>query len=173
MGELSAIFGDVYPQTPEEWEDAFRRDTNIDREIAFWRAIAQVYRHFNQDGTLDAEQRQETFHVIVACANNGTEHALKTVRLQRLAALAPRPLSLTWRASVGSLPDCIPLPYRQPDACESRSARVGPASCTNGHPLPHLGDRRSSTKPRREGALPCMLRLVLPAGREGPVLITP
>jgi hypothetical protein len=68
-----------------EWEDGFRRDTNIDREIAFWCAIAQVYCHFSQDGTLDAEQRQETFDVILACANNGTEHALRTVSLRRLA----------------------------------------------------------------------------------------
>jgi hypothetical protein len=137
MGELSAIFADVYPRTPEQWEDSFRRDTRIDREIAFWCALAQVYRHFSQDSNLDAAQRRETFHVILACANNGTKHALKTVSLHHLAL----PRAQAW---VGSLPDCIPLPLGQPGACESRSAHAGPASCTNCRPLPDLGDRRRS-----------------------------
>jgi hypothetical protein len=43
MREFAALFADVYPATADDWEDGFRRDVHMDREIGAWRGIAKAY----------------------------------------------------------------------------------------------------------------------------------
>jgi hypothetical protein len=69
---------DALPQTVEEWEDGFRRDTNPDAEIAFWLTVAEAYTHLTAGRPLSPEQKRDLLEVIFACLNNGTEYVLVT-----------------------------------------------------------------------------------------------
>src|SRR5262245_28030671 len=73
-------FADVYPMSPEGWEDGFRRDLNMHKEIGVWANIAGVFRHFTSGRDLSREQRKDIFDVVLVCFNNGPDHVLATVR---------------------------------------------------------------------------------------------
>ncbi len=85
MRQLAEVFADVYPITAEQWEDGFRRDMHIDKEIGLWCRMAQALQHFTEDGAQSLEQRREIYQVISACVTNGPHNALRTVSLRTLA----------------------------------------------------------------------------------------
>jgi hypothetical protein len=69
---------DVVPQTVEDWEDTFRRDTHPDEEIGFWQTVAEAYTHFAAGRPLSPEHKLDLLEVVFACLNNGTEYVLLT-----------------------------------------------------------------------------------------------
>ena len=68
----------MYPITAEEWEDGFRRDMNPDREIGMWCCMAVAFSQFADEFTQSLDHKKETFQLILACVNNGTNQTLQT-----------------------------------------------------------------------------------------------
>jgi hypothetical protein len=81
---LSETFAAVHPVTPERWEDGFRRDRDPTKELKIWVLLADAYLHFAGRVT-SADGRRDLFRLLLACANNGRDHALTTVRLTALS----------------------------------------------------------------------------------------
>jgi hypothetical protein len=81
---LSETFAEVHPVTPEQWEDGFRRDRYPTKELKLWVRIADAYRHF-AGRVPSADGRRDLFRLLLACANNGRDHALTTVNLTALS----------------------------------------------------------------------------------------
>jgi hypothetical protein len=82
---IKAALDDVYPNTHEQWEEGFRRDTNPEKEIAIWLNIAGAYKHFTDGRALSPEQKQDIFQVILAAANTGTGYVPQTARWRTLS----------------------------------------------------------------------------------------
>jgi hypothetical protein len=85
MQVFAEVFADVYPKTPEEWEDGFRRDVHVDREIAMWQGIAHVFLHFTEGRGYDRDQKNDIFRVVLAYVNNGPDRVLQTVSPRTLS----------------------------------------------------------------------------------------
>lgn len=71
LEDMHETLREVYPITFEEWEDGFRRDRTPENEIAIWRHIAEVYRHFalSDADTVSPEMRRDYFRLILSCSN--------------------------------------------------------------------------------------------------------
>ena len=80
MRSFHGVFADVFPMSPEEWEDGFRRDVNMRQEVSIWANIAGAFLHFTEGRQLNRGQRKDIFDVVLACFNNGPDHVLATVR---------------------------------------------------------------------------------------------
>lgn len=83
MVKLKAALDEVYNPTLEQWEDEFRRDLNMAREIVLWERMAAAYSECVAALGLTGPQRKECIQTILARVNNG-EHALETVKLEAL-----------------------------------------------------------------------------------------
>jgi len=64
---LATDLADVYPQTPVEWEDGFRRDQNPAREVAGWLHLSAILKVMTGRFSFNPEERKECFRVLVAC----------------------------------------------------------------------------------------------------------
>ena len=82
---LCKALSDVYPQSVEEWEDAFRGEANPKKEVQAWVSIANSFLHFKEELDLSPEERQEAFTVISLAYNNGPENVLLTFTPQALS----------------------------------------------------------------------------------------
>lgn len=88
MQFFSLALMDVKPLTPAQWEDEFRKDVNVDREIAMWQHLTVTYLGLIRDhACMDKphnlkKQYQDFFSVLLQCLNVPREHVLKTVELQ-------------------------------------------------------------------------------------------
>jgi hypothetical protein len=65
LRQIKQALDEVYPQTLEQWEDGFRRDRNVERQIALWLHISSVYRRFTVDKNLSAEACGDYFDVVL------------------------------------------------------------------------------------------------------------
>jgi hypothetical protein len=85
MGRLRETFADVYPRTPEEWEDGFRQDLNMRDQIASWLFMQDMFLHFTAGRDLDPDQKDAIFNVINAFVTNGAKHVLTTATHRTLS----------------------------------------------------------------------------------------
>jgi hypothetical protein len=118
---VSAIrdaFADVRPLSSDEWERGFYCDLRPVREICGWLQMAVAYRHFTrhlQPGPAELEKKQDVFQVILACVNNGPQHALATAsaptlsrkRIVQLVRAFSDPLS--WLDQARNYPEVVGL----------------------------------------------------------------
>jgi hypothetical protein len=58
---------EVHPQTLDQWEDAFRRERNAEREIAVWLVISGRFMAFVNAHQLSKAQRKEVFQLMLRC----------------------------------------------------------------------------------------------------------
>src|SRR6266446_6728011 len=49
MRQFSQTFREVFPRTPEQWEEGFRKDMHPDREIECWTKIGDAFNFFTRD----------------------------------------------------------------------------------------------------------------------------
>lgn len=63
---IAGTLADVYPRTIEQWEDAFRRDADPEREVAIWTHVAATFRKCTEGKPLSLGQRKEFLRVILA-----------------------------------------------------------------------------------------------------------
>ena len=63
--EIKGALDEVHFMTEEEWEDGFRRDTHLDREMAIWLHIAAVYRQLTEQADLNLEQKQKFLEILL------------------------------------------------------------------------------------------------------------
>ena len=85
LRKLVSLLGDVYPQTVEQWEDGFRRDTHPDTEIVGWLRLAAIYKEICGATRLKLSQKGELFKILVQCSVSPYE-SIRTV-------IAPESLS--------------------------------------------------------------------------------
>jgi hypothetical protein len=86
---MCAVFGDVVPGTPADWEGDFRRDLNPEREMAIWSDVADRYEHFARLHSLDLGRKKDLLRLIMNCTAPTPKDVLRHVRLGSLA----RPLA--------------------------------------------------------------------------------
>jgi hypothetical protein len=84
MAKLKAALDEIVPKTLEKWEEGFRKDTNMEREIQIWECIAEGYSKAVDLFKFTGPQRRECLAIILAVVNNG-QHALETVQLDKLS----------------------------------------------------------------------------------------
>ena len=83
--EIHATFAEHRDISLEEWEEGFRRDTNVEREIAYFLYAAEVYRLFTRDEP-DAARREDVYRLLMTCMIAPREsiwHVLKLSALTR------------------------------------------------------------------------------------------
>ncbi len=85
MRDFSKLFRDVYPKTPEQWENGFRRDTNPEREVEIWANIGGAFNYFTRGKKLNIHQRRDVFQIILSCFNNGCDAALECYQPKALS----------------------------------------------------------------------------------------
>jgi hypothetical protein len=74
---LSRVLAEVFPDTPEMWEDGFRRDLNPEREMELWTHVANCYEHFTQGQDSGLDRKKELFGLILRSMVWGPKEALK------------------------------------------------------------------------------------------------
>jgi hypothetical protein len=74
---LSKVFAEVYPQTPDQWEDGFRRDTHPDWEMGIWKDMADIFEHFVEAKGLDLDRKKELHKLVLLCVSSGERAARK------------------------------------------------------------------------------------------------
>ena len=82
---IQTAFAEHRDLSLEEWEDGFRRDANVEREIALWMYAGDVYRKFAADES-SAERRRDIYRVLVACMTSRPDsvwNVLKPTALSR------------------------------------------------------------------------------------------
>jgi hypothetical protein len=67
IGQIKVSLDEVFFQTLEAWEDGFRRDQHVEREIALWFHIAAVYKRCIADKETSFEQRKDYFNALLSC----------------------------------------------------------------------------------------------------------
>ena len=99
MKELMRMFkaklDEVYPMTVEQWEDGFRKDANMERELEQWANIANAYGYFGANAP--KHQRKEVFNIILSIYNNGPDTALECVRLNNVPRAQAEQIVDHWR----------------------------------------------------------------------------
>ena len=66
---LRTTLQEVFPQSMEEWLDAFRRDANPEAEIKWWERLTRCYRGYSDGRELSAEQKKALFSVVFKLGN--------------------------------------------------------------------------------------------------------
>lgn len=83
LRKIKTSLDEVYPMPLEKWEKGFRRDANVEREIALWLSIASKYDLHGAKAPKN--ERKEIFAIILSCVNNSPSKALETVQLENLS----------------------------------------------------------------------------------------
>ena len=66
---LRSTLQEVFPQSMDEWLDAFRRDANPEAEVKWWERLARCYRGYSDKRELSAEQKKALFSVVFKLGN--------------------------------------------------------------------------------------------------------
>lgn len=93
MQWLSSVFAGVNPLTPEEWEDGFRRDPNMEKEMATWVSLAVAYLYFTKhlsDRADDLPEKRDIFVLLLSCATSGPDAACAATNSTTLSQLRKR-----------------------------------------------------------------------------------
>lgn len=75
---IQSTFAEHRPLSAEEWEDGFRRDTNVEQEIALWIHAGSIYAAFTESEQNPA-RRKHYYQAVVACLTaspDGVKHVL-------------------------------------------------------------------------------------------------
>jgi hypothetical protein len=75
---------EVFPKSYEEWEDDFRRDVSVEREIGIWLRVCACLEEFGKRHQLSGEERKDAFRLLVACFNSTPTTVFGTVSLRVL-----------------------------------------------------------------------------------------
>ena len=78
--EIRSNLQGVYDQSQEEWENGFRKDRDINKEIASWWFLSSRFSAIRQSMILDAEEVKSLFNMMLQIMNNGSNHAENGVR---------------------------------------------------------------------------------------------
>jgi len=85
LREIKECVDEHYCRTIEDWEDGFRRDKDVEQEIAIWLRLARTYRQATEGKEMTRGQRRDYFNVLLSCVNNGREAALEVVQLSAIS----------------------------------------------------------------------------------------
>lgn len=88
MRYLVNVFSDVHPLTAQEWEEGFRKDTNMDKEIFLWLQMAEVYQHFTARRTISLDANKDYLAIILTLFNSGLDFVHSLIELQCLSPAA-------------------------------------------------------------------------------------
>ncbi|WP_437278801.1 Fic family protein [Sorangium sp. So ce375] len=82
---LQKIFGEFGDSTLEKWLDDFERESNPEREISIWEAMAQAYVRYCSSRPLAPEARRDVFGLVLARSGASDEEVLQQIKLQHLS----------------------------------------------------------------------------------------
>ncbi len=86
MEKLVDIFHEVYSLTAQQWEDGFRKDTNMEKEIAIWFGpIAKLYLHYTKGKSLSLAAKQDYFNIILTAVTSGPDNVASLIELKELS----------------------------------------------------------------------------------------
>lgn len=81
---LYGVFSEVSQDPLEKWKTDFQRDTDPDKEIAIWMAMAEAYTQYNGDKELSIEEKLEVYEIILVRSVYPQEEALQSLNLKLL-----------------------------------------------------------------------------------------
>jgi len=84
MAKLHEILHEVYPISIEEWEDGFRRDNNMDREIAIMLKLAATYRRLTSQRSYTLEEKEEVYGILLACTYSQKDQVLLVSKFEHI-----------------------------------------------------------------------------------------
>ncbi len=84
MRQFSQTFREVFPRTPKQWEEGFRKDMHPDREIECWAKIGDAFNFFTRDVS-SLQEKRDILGIILSFFNNGPDAALECVECEALA----------------------------------------------------------------------------------------
>jgi hypothetical protein len=61
---LQQALDEVYPQTIEQWLDAFQRDANPESEVMWWERLTRCYLAYTEPRDLSLQQKQAAFKIL-------------------------------------------------------------------------------------------------------------
>ncbi len=76
---------EVYPNSLEDWEDSFRKDSHPAQEIALWCHIGEVYQKLTSGKKLSVNQKMDYFRILVTCTTSTRKHIFEILQLQCLS----------------------------------------------------------------------------------------
>ncbi len=76
---------EAFPKTLEEWEEGFRRDLNVEQELAVWVFLADKLTEFTKAEQLNTMQQTEALNIMLHCTTGAPENALEVVTLVHLS----------------------------------------------------------------------------------------
>jgi hypothetical protein len=82
--EIQKPLTEVWPKTLAQWEENFRRDSDLESEIGLWCRIADRYSEFSKSEGLNPAQREECFAIMLHCSTVSPEQILEVVTLKAL-----------------------------------------------------------------------------------------
>jgi hypothetical protein len=69
----------VYDQSLDDWEVGFRKDRDMEREIAGWLFLSNRFKTIQESMILNHEEKQSLFRMMMAIMNNGKEFAKNNI----------------------------------------------------------------------------------------------
>jgi hypothetical protein len=75
---------EVFHQTPNQWEDVFRKERDPIREIAIWDLITNIFESINKRHNHTSLQRRELLTLLLTCSRTQYEHLSLVFTPQRL-----------------------------------------------------------------------------------------
>lgn len=84
MMRFEYVLNEVYPMSAKKWEEGFRYDEHIDREICIWIRIACVYRKITEQGILNFNQKKEVLRMLITCTSTPKDQVLFVTKLKAL-----------------------------------------------------------------------------------------
>jgi hypothetical protein len=82
---FASAFKDVYPRTPEQWEEGFRRQEEVDQEIMRWRCIGVTFLHFTASPGYTLAEKVDIFRIVVKCSFCGMDAGISCADLNSLS----------------------------------------------------------------------------------------
>jgi hypothetical protein len=83
--DMQKTFKEVYPITMDEWIAGFDRDSNPEREIAFWLYMADVYKKLIKIFPDELEYRKEIYKIILACSMGDDKYVISQAKVKKLS----------------------------------------------------------------------------------------
>jgi len=69
----------IYDQSIDEWEDGFRKDKDMEKEIAGWLFLSNRFKAIKASMKLNQEEEQSLFKMMIQIMNNGKEFAKNNI----------------------------------------------------------------------------------------------
>lgn len=82
---LHRTFAEVDEQTLEEWIDNFKRDLNLEEELAIWERVANAYSKYCESRELSLDAKQDVYSVVLSRSTAAPDEVVKMLDLTAIS----------------------------------------------------------------------------------------